>query len=102
MRLEGRGGPVAHTPGAIGYSGMGFARPGVKMLKISKRKGGPAVAPTVENATKKKDGYPITRPLLIYTAGEPTGEVQAVSRLDSRQGRPRGRADTGFRAEKRP
>ncbi len=66
---------IAHTPGAIGYSGMGFAGPGVKMLKISKHKGGPALAPTLENATKKKDRYPITRSLLIYTAGELKGEV---------------------------
>ena len=27
---------VANTPSAIGYSGMGYAMPGVKMLKISK------------------------------------------------------------------
>ena len=25
---------------------------------------------------KKKDGYPITRPLFIYTAGEPAGSVK--------------------------
>ena len=68
---------VAHTPSAIGYSGMGYVTPGVKMLKISKHKGGPAIAPTAENAKKKQDGYPITRPLLIYTAGEPKGKVKA-------------------------
>ena len=47
---------VAHTPGAIGYSGMGYVTPEVKMLKISKHKGGPAIAPTVENAKKKQTG----------------------------------------------
>jgi phosphate transport system substrate-binding protein len=67
---------VANTPSAIGYSGMGYATEGVKMLKISARKGGPAIAPTVGNARKKADGYPITRPLLIYTAGEPQGKVK--------------------------
>ena len=45
---------VANTPSAIGYSGMGYATPGVKMLKISKHKGEPGVAPTVENAKKPK------------------------------------------------
>jgi phosphate transport system substrate-binding protein len=67
---------VANTPGAIGYSGMGFATPGVKMLRISRHKGEPGIAPTLENAKKKTNGYPITRPLLIYTAGEPSGKVK--------------------------
>jgi phosphate transport system substrate-binding protein len=62
---------VANTPSAIGYSGMGYAVPGVKMLKISKHKGDYGVAPTVENAKKREGGYPITRSLLLYTAGEP-------------------------------
>jgi phosphate transport system substrate-binding protein len=67
---------IARTPGAIGYSGMGYATPEVKMLKISVKKGEPAIAPTVENAKKTTDGYPITRPLLIYSAGEPTGQCK--------------------------
>ena len=53
---------IAHTPSAIGYSGMGYATPGVKMLKLSKHKGGPAIAATAENAKKKQDGYPISAP----------------------------------------
>ena len=66
---------VANTPSAIGYSGMGYAVPGVKMLRISKRRGDYGIAPTVENA--KKQIYPITRPLLLYTAGEPKAEGPA-------------------------
>jgi phosphate transport system substrate-binding protein len=73
---------VASTPSAIGYSGMGYAAPGVKMLKISKRKGQPGIAPTVENAIKTakklEGGYPITRPLLLYTAGEPKGKAKQL------------------------
>jgi phosphate transport system substrate-binding protein len=65
---------VSRTPNAIGYSGMGYATPEVKMLAISKKKGEPGVAPTVENA--KKGTYPLTRALYIYTAGEPTGPVK--------------------------
>jgi phosphate transport system substrate-binding protein len=65
---------VARTPSAIGYSGMGYATNEVKMLKIAVKKGEPSVAPTVENA--KSGAYPITRPLYIYTAGEPTGLVK--------------------------
>ena len=66
---------VTKTPGAIGYSGMGYATEGVKMLAISAEKGEPAVAPTLDNALNQT--YPITRPLMIYTIGEPAGEVRA-------------------------
>ena len=31
---------IAHTPSAIGYSGMGYATDGVKMLKVSRHRGG--------------------------------------------------------------
>jgi phosphate transport system substrate-binding protein len=65
---------VSRTPSAIGYSGMGYATPEVKMLKVSRRKAEPGVAPTVQNA--KDNSYPITRPLYIYTVGEPAGRVK--------------------------
>lgn len=70
---------IARTPCAIGYGGMGYRAPGIKMLKVSRYRGGPAVAPTVANARKSPgspDAYPITRPLLMYTAGPPTGPVR--------------------------
>lgn len=62
---------VAHTPCAIGYSGMGYATPEVKMLKVSRKKGEPAYAPTVENAMNHT--YPIARALHMYVLGEPEG-----------------------------
>lgn len=65
---------VASTPTAIGYSGMGYATPQVKMLKVSEKAGAPAYAPTVENVLKKV--YPIARSLQIYTLGEPQGAVK--------------------------
>jgi phosphate transport system substrate-binding protein len=64
---------VSHTPCAIGYSGMGYATPDVKMVPVAKGKGQPWIAPTVENA--QSGAYPITRPLLIYTVGEPAGAI---------------------------
>ena len=67
---------VASTPNAIGYSGMGYATPSVKMLRISAKRGQPGVAPTVENAMRKEGRYPITRSLLIYTVGEPGGQAK--------------------------
>jgi phosphate transport system substrate-binding protein len=66
---------VSRTPCAIGYSGMAYAIPGVRAVGISKKKGEPGVAPTLETAT---DGtYPIARPLYLYTRGAPTAPVQA-------------------------
>lgn len=65
---------VANTPAAVGYSGMGYATPDVKMLRIARKKGGPAFAPTVENTLSHT--YPIARPLYMYTLGEPTGAVK--------------------------
>lgn len=65
---------VANTPGAIGYSGMGYATPEVKMLKVAPAAGEPAVPPTVEAALDKS--YPIARSLQVYTLGEPEGAVK--------------------------
>lgn len=64
---------VATTPGAIGYSGMGYATNEIKLLKVARAKGEPAYAPTVENVLAGK--YPITRPLYLYTCGEPHDDV---------------------------
>jgi phosphate transport system substrate-binding protein len=65
---------VSKTPCAIGYSGMGYRRDGVKVLKLSRRTGEPGVEPTLDSVL---DGsYPIARPLYLYTLGEPTGAVQ--------------------------
>jgi phosphate transport system substrate-binding protein len=65
---------ISHTPSAIGYSGMGYATPAVKTLRVSRRRGEPGVAPTVENA--RNGTYPITRPLQIYVIGTPAGAVK--------------------------
>jgi phosphate transport system substrate-binding protein len=65
---------VSKTPCAIGYSGMGYRNDTVKVLKVSKAKGQPAVEPTLANAL---DGsYPISRPLYLYTLGDPAGAVE--------------------------
>ncbi|MEK6629763.1 MAG: phosphate ABC transporter substrate-binding protein [Acidobacteriota bacterium] len=65
---------VSKTPGAIGYSGMGYAISEVKMLRVARKAGEPAFAPTVENTLNHT--YPVARPLLMYTLGEPAGEVK--------------------------
>ena len=65
---------ISKTPNAIGYSGMGYATSMVKHLKVSKKKGEPAVEPTI--ATTLDKSYPIARPMFMYTAGEPTAHVK--------------------------
>ncbi len=66
---------VANTPGAIGYSGMGYATAGVKMLRVATEAGAPAVPPSVAATLDKS--YPIARSLHLYTVGEPQGAVKA-------------------------
>jgi phosphate transport system substrate-binding protein len=65
---------VGKTPNAIGYSGMGYANPTVKMVKVAKKKGDPYVAPSIA-ATHDKS-YPIARPMFFYTAGEPAPHLK--------------------------
>jgi phosphate transport system substrate-binding protein len=61
---------VAKTPGAIGYSGLGYATPAVKIVKVAKKKGEPSILPSIPSVLDKT--YPIARPLFMYTPGEPT------------------------------
>jgi phosphate transport system substrate-binding protein len=65
---------VAKTPGAIGYSGLGYATPDVKILKVSKVKGQPGVLPSIPTVHDKS--YPISRPLFMYTPGAPSPAVK--------------------------
>ena len=65
---------VSTTPSAIGYSGMGYATDQVKMLSVSKTNDDDPVEPTSENAAS--GDYPIARPLLIYTIGQPSGALK--------------------------
>lgn len=66
---------VSKTPGAIGYSGMGYAMPGTRMVPVAKKSGDSPVEPTLETALS--GAYPIARPLFMYTLGQPTGAVKA-------------------------
>ncbi len=65
---------VAHTPTAIGYSGMGYAIPAVKMLGVASKAGAPAAAPAV--AAIHNGSYPLARSLHIYTLGDPQGALR--------------------------
>jgi len=65
---------VGSTPTAIGYSGMGYATPAVKMLSLMAKAGAEAIAPTVENTMNHS--YPLARALHLYTLGEPEGDLK--------------------------
>jgi phosphate transport system substrate-binding protein len=65
---------VGKTPGSIGYSGLGYANPTVKIVKVSKKKGEPGVLPSI--ATVLDKSYPISRPMFMYTPGEPSPQAK--------------------------
>jgi phosphate transport system substrate-binding protein len=63
---------VAGNEAAIGYLGMGYLSDRTKALQIGKDK--EFHLPDVENVLKKT--YPLSRPLYVYTNGEPRGIVK--------------------------
>ena len=65
---------VENTPCAIGYSGLAYATEHIAMPCIRSAEGGDCVDPTV--ATAIDGSYPISRPLFMYTAGEPRGAIR--------------------------
>jgi phosphate transport system substrate-binding protein len=65
---------VSRTPGAIGFSGLAYDSKDVKMLKVSAGEGKPAVVPS--EASALDHSYPISRPLFMYSRGQPTAEVK--------------------------
>ena len=62
---------VMHTACAIGYSGLAYASDEVKMPCVTSDGTDNCVTPSV--ATALDGSYPIARPLLMYTAGQPDG-----------------------------
>ena len=65
---------VAGNPAAIGYYGMGYISPKQKPVMVAKDEKSEYEAPTIENVINGK--YPISRPLFLYTNGEPKGLVK--------------------------
>ncbi|MCX5754259.1 MAG: phosphate ABC transporter substrate-binding protein [Candidatus Krumholzibacteria bacterium] len=65
---------VAGNSSAIGYYGMGYISDKHKPVSIAKDAESPYVAPTIENIIN--GSYPISRPLLLYTNGQPQGLIK--------------------------
>lgn len=65
---------VRDNPNAIGYDGLGYVTPEVKVLGIKTMPDGLIVFPSIE--TVGLGTYPIARDLYVYTNGEPQGNVK--------------------------
>jgi phosphate transport system substrate-binding protein len=72
---EGISTEIRQNPNAIGYDGLGYVTPDQKVVAIARDTDGPYVLPSIE--TVNDGSYPISRPLYMYTAGQPAGEVKA-------------------------
>jgi phosphate transport system substrate-binding protein len=66
---------VAGNVNGIFYAGLGYVNATVKALGVKKTADAAAVKPSV--ATSLDGTYPISRPLLYYTNGAPTGVIKA-------------------------
>jgi len=71
---EGISVEVRQNPNAIGYDGLGYVTPDQKVLAVAASADGPYVLPSID--TVNQGTYPISRPLYMYTAGEPTGVLK--------------------------
>jgi len=66
---------IRQNRNAIGYDGLGYVTHDVKVIAVSSDSTSPSVMPSIESVN---DGsYPISRPLFIYSAGEPVSHVRA-------------------------
>jgi phosphate transport system substrate-binding protein len=71
---EGISTEVRQNRNAIGYDGLGYVTSDQKTLAIAREPGAPFVLPSA--ATVIDGTYPVSRPLFMYTAGEPVGAVK--------------------------
>lgn len=65
---------VAQNSAAIGYYGMGYISAKQKAVLVAKDAKSELETPSIENVVSGK--YPISRPLFLYTNGEPSGAVK--------------------------
>jgi len=65
---------VAGNSSAIGYYGMGYISSKQKHIDVAKDSKSEYINPNIENVVSGK--YPISRPLYLYTNGQPQGLVK--------------------------
>ncbi|MBK8097722.1 MAG: phosphate ABC transporter substrate-binding protein [Planctomycetes bacterium] len=67
---------VSKTKASIGYSGLSYGKGAdVKMVPVIAKAGTAPVPPSIATVLDKT--YPISRPLLMYTSGQPQDEAKA-------------------------
>ncbi|MCC7353970.1 MAG: PstS family phosphate ABC transporter substrate-binding protein [Anaerolineae bacterium] len=71
---EGISAEVRQNPNTIGYDGLGYVTPDQKVVAVARDGNSPYVLPSVE--TVNDGSYPISRPLYMYTSGEPSDAVK--------------------------
>jgi phosphate transport system substrate-binding protein len=72
---EGITAEVSDNPHAIGYDGLGYITPDVKVVAVAKDQSSPFIMPSAESVNNSS--YPIARDLYMYSVGEPTGAIRA-------------------------
>ena len=65
---------VAGNPSAIGYYGMGYISSKQKHIDVASDEKSAYINPNIENVISGK--YPISRPLFLYTNGQPQGLIK--------------------------
>jgi phosphate transport system substrate-binding protein len=70
---EGITAETRDNPNAIGYDGLGYVTPDVKVIAVSKDSGGPFILPSADSVNNGQ--YPIARDLYMYTNGQPSGAI---------------------------
>lgn len=71
---EGITAEIRQNPNAIGYDGLGYVTPEVKVIAVAKDSAGAYILPSA--ASVNAGEYPIARDLYMYTAGQPSGAVK--------------------------
>lgn len=66
---------VRDNPNAIGYDGLGYVTPEVKVVGIQTTPDGSIIYPSMDSVIQGT--YPIARDLYAYTNGEPDGAIKA-------------------------
>jgi phosphate transport system substrate-binding protein len=70
---EGITAETRDNPNVIGYDGLGYVTPDVKVIAVGRDASGTFVLPSADSVNNGQ--YPIARDLYMYTNGEPMGAV---------------------------
>ncbi len=68
---EGITSETRDNPNVIGYDGLGYVTPDVKVIAVGRNITGPFVMPSAVSVNNEQ--YPIARDLYMYTNGQPVG-----------------------------